>query len=150
MAGLLLARGVTRRKEFAVRLALGASRGRIMRQLLVESLLVAVAGGAAGLAVALWGVDLLTRFKPSDATGFWTAYASAFRFYSVGVDGVVLVFNFGLSVATGLLPMGHSSADKRTGRRTLAIQRPVYSLNPLRGIKKARRQYACRHPRPTH
>jgi predicted permease len=102
-AGLLLARGLTRRKELAVRLALGASRGRIMRQLLVESMLVAVGGGAAGLAVALWGVDLMTRFKPSDPTRFWVAYARTFQHYTVGVDGVVLAFNFSLSVATGLL-----------------------------------------------
>jgi putative ABC transport system permease protein len=102
-AGLLLARGLMRRKEFAVRLALGASRGRLMRQLLVESMLVAVLGGAAGLAVALWGVDLMTRFKPSDATTFWTAYARTFQQYTVGIDAVVLAFNFTLSVLTGLL-----------------------------------------------
>ena len=102
-AGLLLARGLTRRKEIAVRLALGASRGRIMRQLLVESMLIAFAGGAAGLAVALWGVDLMTRFKPADATSFWTAYARTFQQYTVGVDAVVLAFNFALSVVTGFL-----------------------------------------------
>src|ERR1051325_3501925 len=74
-----------------------------MRQLLVESMLIAFAGGAAGFAVALWGVDLMTRFKPADATRFWTAYPRTFQQYTVGVDAVVLAFNFALSVVTGFL-----------------------------------------------
>ena len=58
VAGRLLARGLRKRKEIAIRLALGASRSQIVRQLLVESVLLAVTGGAAGLLVAVWSTDI--------------------------------------------------------------------------------------------
>jgi putative ABC transport system permease protein len=102
-ASLLLARAVARRKEFAVRLALGATRRRIISQLLTESVLLSMMGGGLGVLVAMWGVELLKTFKPSDTAQFWTAYAKTFDFYSVGLDGPVLAFNFLLAVATGLL-----------------------------------------------
>lgn len=62
VAGLLLARGLRRRKEIAIRLAVGAGRGRLIRQLLTESAVLAVAGGVAGLVVALWSTELLRDF----------------------------------------------------------------------------------------
>jgi putative ABC transport system permease protein len=71
--------------------------------LLTESVLLSLIGGAVGAVVALWGVDLLTKFKPSDNAQFWTAYTRTFDFHKIAIDGQVLAFNFGLAVATGLL-----------------------------------------------
>jgi putative ABC transport system permease protein len=93
VASLLLARAVDRRKELAVRVALGATRGRIVRQLVVESLVLAVAGGVVGLLLGSWGVSLLTF---STIPGFPRAQ-------NVGVAWPVGLFAFGLSLVTGVL-----------------------------------------------
>jgi putative ABC transport system permease protein len=93
VASLLLARASARTREIAIRRALGAGRGRLVRQLLTESLLLAVAGGLTGLLVAVWGVDLLQRLSPADLP----------RLNVVGLNGSVLAFTAVLSILTGLV-----------------------------------------------
>jgi putative ABC transport system permease protein len=103
VANLLLARAVARRHEFALRAALGAGRLRLLRQGGAESLLLALFGGALGVMVARWGVELLTKFHPSDNAQFWSSYARAFDFFTIDLDWRVLGFNFALALLTGLL-----------------------------------------------
>ena len=92
-ANLVLARSTTRRAELAVRAAIGASRGRIVGQLLTESVVLSVAGGAAGVLLAAWGVPALVA-----ASGGRVPRAS-----EITVDGGVLLFALSLSLATGIL-----------------------------------------------
>ncbi|HKQ53229.1 MAG TPA: ABC transporter permease [Pyrinomonadaceae bacterium] len=92
-SSLLLARSAARQQELAIRAALGAGRGRLVRQVLTESLLLAILGGAGGLVLAMWGVDLLLALKPADLP----------LVGSVGIDRWVLAFTFGVSVLTGIV-----------------------------------------------
>ena len=102
IANLLLAKSVSRRKEIAIRLALGATRGRLVRQLLTESIFLAVFGGIIGLLIALWGIEFLTAFKPAaDAQN--TSYIQMLDFSKATIDSQVLAFTLLLSIVTGML-----------------------------------------------
>lgn len=102
-ANLMLGRAVARRKDFAVRRALGAGRTAIVRQVLIESVLVALAAGLAGLLVAMWGIDWLTAARPSNTSGFWAQYVQTFEYFSISLEPRVLLFNFALALGVGLL-----------------------------------------------
>ena len=93
VAGLFLARGVTRRRTFAVYAALGAGRGRLVRQLLTESVALSLAGGVLGLAAAAIVLRVVPALVPGDVA----------RLDEVGVDDVTVAFTVGLSVFVGLL-----------------------------------------------
>ncbi len=97
VANLMLARAGSRKKEIALRAALGASRWRIVRQLLVECLIIALFGGAAGIVVAIWGIDLLRSANPGDAA----KYADGWK--NLGINYQVLGFTFTLSLLSGLI-----------------------------------------------
>jgi putative ABC transport system permease protein len=105
VAGLLMARGVARRGEFAVRAALGASRARLVRQLVIESLVLSCCGGAAGLAIAYWATQALVTLN----AGALTAGMSG----PIRLDISCLFFTFAMSAATtlafGLVPARQAS-----------------------------------------
>ena len=93
VAGLLLARGLTRRRDVALRIALGASRGRVVLHLLAESLLISIAGGAAGLLLAAFSVPVLLALVGPTLP----------RADTIAVDGRVALFTFGLAMVTGIV-----------------------------------------------
>jgi putative ABC transport system permease protein len=92
-ANLLLARTAEREREFVIRAALGAARWRLIRQLLIESLLISLLGGALAALLAIWGTSILVALKPENLP----------RLDEIGVDGRVLLFTFGLAVLTGIV-----------------------------------------------
>ncbi|HKF55641.1 MAG TPA: ABC transporter permease [Blastocatellia bacterium] len=103
VANLLLARALSREKEVAIRMAVGASRWRIIRQLMVESALLSIFGGAVGMLIAFWGVDLLVSLSAQTLP----------RVRETSVDWHVLLFSLAVSVLTavlfGLVPALHTS-----------------------------------------
>jgi putative ABC transport system permease protein len=105
IASLLLARNTVRQREIAIRTALGAGRSRLVRQLLTESLVLALIGGVAGIFVATAGVELLKQLGPESLP----------RLDEVNVNGVVLAFTFAIAILTGLL-FGLGPALKATRR----------------------------------
>ena len=109
VANLLLARASARHGELAVRVAMGAGRGRLLRQLLTESVVLAVAGGAAGLLIAYWATTALVAARPADLP----------RLDEVGLNGTVMLFTLGISLLTGiafgLLPALQATSGRLTG-----------------------------------
>lgn len=106
LANLLLARAETRHREFAVRTALGAGRGRLLRQFMTEGVLLSIVGGALGLLLARVGVQALIRMYPTSLP----------RTSEVAVDPLVLLFTLGVSIATGLVfglaPLMHTRVSQ--------------------------------------
>ena len=143
VANLLLARGASRRGEFAMRIALGAERNRMIRQLLTESLLLAMMGGALGLLVAELGLRALVPLSPIELP----------RIVDIGIDGSVFAFALGITtligLGVGLMPALHASrgdlniklqqSSRRTAgghqlmRRTLVIAEVSLALVLLVG-----------------
>ena len=93
VANLLLTRAAGREKELAIRTALGAGWQRLVRQLLTESLLLALSGGAVGLLIAKWGLHLLRAMNPGNIP----------RLEDIAINGGVLAFTFGITLLTGIL-----------------------------------------------
>jgi putative ABC transport system permease protein len=130
VANLLLARAAGRQREVAMRAALGANRWRLIRQLMTESLMLSILGGAAGLLLAVWGVDALVSLEPDLP-----------RLSAIRVDGRALVFMFGLVVLTSLLfgiapalratKINLDESLKEGGRRAAGGGREYRLLNSL-------------------
>lgn len=93
IANLLLVRLSSRHKEMSIRLAVGAGRGRLVRQMIAESLVLAILGGALGLFLAYWAINVLLAIKPANVP----------RITEIGIDGRILLFTVAISILTGLV-----------------------------------------------
>jgi putative ABC transport system permease protein len=128
LANLLAARGAARAREFAVRAAVGASRWAIIRQLLIESMVLALVGGGLGLCLAAWGRDVLVALAPSGVP----------RFQNVALNSWVLMFSLALSFVTsvlfGLWPAWHTSR----ANIQLALKSGGHGSSETAGAKRSR------------
>jgi putative ABC transport system permease protein len=129
VANLFLVRGASRGKEIALRTAFGASRGRIARQMLAESFILAFFGGGLGLAFAIWGIHAISRWIPTGMLGGATVDLNGSVFIFVGGLVVVAAFIFGLAPAAHLTTPDLQSGLKESGRTSSAST----AQNKLRG-----------------
>lgn len=125
LAGLLLAHTLERQREIGIRTALGATRGRILRQLLTECLLLSAIGGVAGIVLSTWLARVIVSMQPADIP----------RLDSVGPDANVLLFGLGLSALTtilfGLLPVLQFSQTSVTDSLRKGVREPRRRRLPL-------------------
>ena len=132
VANLMLARAASRRKEIGIRLALGASRARLVRQLLTESMILSVVGGGLGLLLAFWVTDLMQGFVPI------LEYNIVDNFFAI--DSRALIFTLVVSLATGLVfglaPAWHSSNPDVV---------PVLKGDPEAALRGKRRAFGLRN-----
>ncbi len=126
VANLAVARTMRRDRELALRTALGASRGRLLRQLTTESLILALAGGAGGLLLAFVGLDLLVE------------YAARFtlRATEVRIDTTVLLFTLAVSLLTGVAAAGITAAINPAVSRRLGPRRAAISAGPRTAVRR--------------
>jgi putative ABC transport system permease protein len=119
VTSLLLARAESRRRDIAVRLAIGCSRGRLIRQLLTEAFLVAAAGGGVALLLSRWAIDVIAVSAPAIAATARNDYGQVAAFAAPALDGVVVAFAVGVAAATtllvGLLPALQASRPELSG-----------------------------------
>jgi putative ABC transport system permease protein len=127
VANLLLARAAARQREISIRVALGAGRMRVARQFLTESLMLALAGGAAGLLLARWGVAALVRLGPADVP----------RLNTASIDAWVLAGTLGLSLLTGLL-FGMAPAISFSRGLHDTLKESVRTTSPSRSARRLR------------
>ncbi len=130
VAGLLLARATTRTKEMALRLAIGAGRARILRQLLTESVMISAAGGALGIVFAYWGVRVIT--------GVITNGGRTPINFAVAPDWRILAFTIAVSLGTGIL-FGLAPAFRSTHLDLTPALKETASTAPRSGTRRGRR-----------
>jgi putative ABC transport system permease protein len=128
VANLLLARAVARETELAVRTAMGAGRGRLMRQLLTESLVLGIAGGLAGLLIAAWGAHVLVSLQPDDVP----------RLNEVAIDRRVVIFTMAVSVLTSLVFGAIPALQTTRGSLAGSLKDGARSVMVARGSARTR------------
>jgi putative ABC transport system permease protein len=126
VSSLLIARGTTRRMEIAIRSALGASRWRIARQLLTESLLLAGLGGILGLLLALWGTEALLALSPSEIPRLQTARVDLPTFLFTSVATLLAGLIFGILPAFQAAQINHNESLKEGGRGASSASKRIF------------------------